>query len=366
MKVTAELVFSSDSLGYQEVLDDFPRAKRIYILTYSISPSGADLLNRLRALDEGTIVNIVSNTPGRWPRYWSSTPRDTASKNIKSYMSELNPRSFRPLVRTFFNFRNHAKLIATENIAYVGSANFSDESKKNYEAGFLVCGEAEVAQLIEQVFDPVRSSATEFIPDDEDGLRVPLAYARDHLEAAIVAFEECFGLDDRFSGDDEQRTFAPQGGSPGTEDLEEAHDVLLALLEEGAVSPGAASLLRAHLDDNTIRALIASCGKETALGKLLRFRASEHMQSTVEKATWACDEHLAGVQEAAAQDAYEELNKRFHAAGKEAVGTYFRGMTELIARVEAAASKLTDVLKNSKEIDNTTLPAQPDPHNSAK
>lgn len=37
----------------------------------------------------------------------------------------------------FFNFENHGKLILTNNIVYWNSANFSDESVRNYECGTL-------------------------------------------------------------------------------------------------------------------------------------------------------------------------------------------------------------------------------------
>ena len=38
----------------------------------------------------------------------------------------------------FFNFSNHAKIVGTENIVYIGSANFSNESKNNIESGIII------------------------------------------------------------------------------------------------------------------------------------------------------------------------------------------------------------------------------------
>ena len=52
-------------------------------------------------------------------------------------MTKLKPEDIGGKVSVFFNFDNHGKIIMTNNVAYIGSSNFSEESKKNIEFGFI-------------------------------------------------------------------------------------------------------------------------------------------------------------------------------------------------------------------------------------
>lgn len=55
----------------------------------------------------------------------------------------------------FFDFSNHAKIIMTDNVAYIGSANYSDESKANYESGVL-CRDRDFIRYLKQDVFPDR------------------------------------------------------------------------------------------------------------------------------------------------------------------------------------------------------------------
>lgn len=58
-----------------------------------------------------------------YPFYWTSSERGTYHSAGFS---------------AFFNLHNHAKIIVTENIVYIGSANFSNESAKSIETGVII------------------------------------------------------------------------------------------------------------------------------------------------------------------------------------------------------------------------------------
>lgn len=62
----------------------------------------------------------------------------TASSNIEIYISILNPDNFPGQFTPYFNFHNHAKLIGTENIVYIGSANYSNESADSIDTGVMI------------------------------------------------------------------------------------------------------------------------------------------------------------------------------------------------------------------------------------
>lgn len=136
-----KFVYCPGGFNYQEVLDDFKRAKKVRIITYNISGTGNTdpLLEQIKKLGEDVDVQIITNIPSRFETYYSSAAgeamRSRAKHNIEVYLKKLNPESFPTAFSISFNFFNHAKIIGTENIVYIGSANFSNESKQNIETG---------------------------------------------------------------------------------------------------------------------------------------------------------------------------------------------------------------------------------------
>ncbi|MGL5901674.1 MAG: phospholipase D-like domain-containing protein, partial [Cetobacterium sp.] len=140
IKVTDEneIIMGRGKYGYQKVLDDFDEAKKILIITYNISLNiEQKLINYLKKAKPECEVTIVTNVPGRFERYYNERARETARGKIEKYTRILNPDNYEFKVSIYYNTLNHAKFISTENIAYMGSQNFSDESKNNYESGIL-------------------------------------------------------------------------------------------------------------------------------------------------------------------------------------------------------------------------------------
>ncbi len=149
----AVLNLSKDSFGYQEVLDDFENARKVNIVTFNISKNESDLIVKLHELDEDVSVNIITNIPSRFETYvipkfktWK-TPAQRALENIEYYCETLDSVNFDCDVTLYFNFENHSKIISTDNVAYIGSANFSDESQNNFEAGIIIKNKADVERI---------------------------------------------------------------------------------------------------------------------------------------------------------------------------------------------------------------------------
>jgi hypothetical protein len=355
VQLKAEVVLSSGNHGFQAVVDDMANAERIYVLTFNISEKGSDLLHVLNNAGDDTEITIVTNIPKRFTRYFGSAPKTKARSTIRTYMKRLNPKIYEASVRTYFHFDNHAKLVATENIAYVGSANFSDESSGNYEAGFLVRGRTEVAAIINAVFEPVRSTATEFIPDDEAGIKVPLNYARDRIEAATQALEEHFVAypEHDFARPAEPQVVGPQGGTPGTGGLDEAYYALMELLEPGQFSLGAEHLLRGRLDQNKLEEFGTTWGDRTPLGDLLRFDFDDYMHQFIEDDRDAFDENLAAVQDEAQYAAQDKLDELFDRVGSDGCKALLQGLNDLSGALDGAESDLDKQLEARQEIDNT-------------
>ncbi|WP_066309241.1 phospholipase D-like domain-containing protein [Bacillus sp. FJAT-29814] len=149
----AVINLSKDSFGYQEVLDDFENTRTVNIVTFNISKNDSDLIEKLYEIDEKVSVNIITNIPSRFetyviPKYktWK-TPAQRALENIEYYCDTLDSVNFDCDVTLYFNFENHSKIITTDNVAYIGSANFSDESQNNFEAGIIIKNKADVDRI---------------------------------------------------------------------------------------------------------------------------------------------------------------------------------------------------------------------------
>ena len=167
-----KFVYCPGGFNYQEVLDDFKRAKKVRIITYNISGTGNmdPLLEQIKKLGEDVDVQIITNIPSRFETYYSSATgeamRSRAKHNIEVYLKKLNPESFTTAFSISFNFFNHAKIIGTENIVYIGSANFSNESKQNIETGVIIEDSAFIARLYDEFFEDIKNNSTPFFDDD--------------------------------------------------------------------------------------------------------------------------------------------------------------------------------------------------------
>lgn len=171
-------VSSKDCLGYQKVLDDFNNSKIIKIVTFNISKNNNDdkLFNLLLELEDSVDVQIITNTPSKLEWYATSKTgeylRRTASTTIDTYLKKLNPTDFDASITPFFNFNNHSKIIGTENIVYIGSANFSNESAKNYETGIIIEDKDFIKKLYESFFDNLKSKSIPYFTDEFNQLRL--------------------------------------------------------------------------------------------------------------------------------------------------------------------------------------------------
>lgn len=169
---SGEVVVGKDFLNYQEVLDDFCNAKYVRILTYNISKNGYrnELMDALKSLTPDVDVKIISNIPSRMPSYYNCAAGESMKKryrqNFTAYLERLNPENFKSNPEVSFNFSNHAKIIATDNILYIGSANYSDESQDNIESGTLIRDKSAIKRIFDEVFPAIMDESTPYFEDD--------------------------------------------------------------------------------------------------------------------------------------------------------------------------------------------------------
>jgi hypothetical protein len=136
----SKLVLTKDKSNYQTVLDDFSTTNNLKVATYSLS---YDLFN---GLDPNCDIELVTGIP--------------AINKIDEYIGILNRlHSTFTNVKTFINFDNHSKIIITDNKAYVGSANFSNGSRNNYECGIII--ENDLGK-VEEIFNDLTKDAIDY------------------------------------------------------------------------------------------------------------------------------------------------------------------------------------------------------------
>lgn len=178
----AKFVISKEELAYKEVIDDFKKASRIHILTYNISKYKSDLLKELKECGEDTEICIISNIPGRWEKYYGDKKK--ASENISIYKSKLSPKKISKKAEVYFCFSNHAKIIMTNNIAYIGSSNFSEESANNFESGFISKDTELIEFLEDDIFPWIIDNSRKYKTDEE------ILFLESAMRESIKMFKE--------------------------------------------------------------------------------------------------------------------------------------------------------------------------------
>lgn len=162
----AKFIYSKDELGYQEVLDDFKNAEEIIIVTFNISEKQSLLIQKLAETSSDTEISIFTNIPSRWDTYYGDSYKNAARRKINIYMTKLKPDSIGQKISVFFNFENHGKIIMTNNLAYVGSANYSEESKNNIEFGIISRDIDFIIFLKEEITKELEKSSTPYFEYD--------------------------------------------------------------------------------------------------------------------------------------------------------------------------------------------------------
>ena len=159
---SAKFVYSKNELGYQDIIDNMPDAKEITIITYNISEKQSHLIKCIQSAPHNCEINIITNIPSRWDKYYGSNFRENARKKINLYMTKLAPEKLGKAASVFFDFSNHGKIIMTDSIAYIGSENYSEESANNTEFGFISREKDFIEFIKEELLHEVKKEAVPY------------------------------------------------------------------------------------------------------------------------------------------------------------------------------------------------------------
>lgn len=178
MGISGQFVLSKDEFGAHEVVDSLAAAEWAMVVTYNVSTNDSALLDRLKECDAP--VRLITMIPNRFENYTSSYARQRGSQAIDRYLAAVKPERFGPLARVFFCFASHAKIIMTNTVGYVGSANYSEESARNWEAGVIVRDRTTLAAIAEMV-GAIEAESVEYYGTKMQRVVQPLLAARQLL-----------------------------------------------------------------------------------------------------------------------------------------------------------------------------------------
>lgn len=202
LTANTKFVYSKNELGYQEVLDNFEKASEITIITYNISEKKNALVDALRKVGEHCIINVITNIPSRWETYYGDTFRNKARKKINLYLSKLSSDSLGINSKVFFDFSNHGKIVMTDCIVYVGSANYSEESANNTEFGFISRDKDFIDYINSEVLPDVQASAIPYYEYDYTALLLEASVALSAVyNIKNELYEEVYRLHDDVDGE---------------------------------------------------------------------------------------------------------------------------------------------------------------------
>lgn len=297
-----KLILSYEECGYQEVLDSFDAANMVRIVTYNISANDDTLLKMIEGLSTGVDVRIITNIPNRFANYFNTKVQDRAKRTITSYMDRLSPENYSTDFAAFFNFENHSKIIMTDTIAYIGSANFSSESSKNFECGVLIKDRQIIDQIEREFFCSIQENSIGFRGTEIARLYIRACDILSRLEliTTTIRWSMYTEMDLPFSGV-QYKAYSPELSIIDLIDLESAiedFEQLLADLDEHEKYSSFAQMINEELLSST-QALIKM---DTPIYLLANFDEQKYAEDYMEEhGAWADEEHLDGCANQASQ-----------------------------------------------------------------
>ena len=352
-------------LNYKEVLEDFPRAKIIRILTYNISKNQKNdaLMEALKKTEAD--IQLITNVPSRMEVYYNSDAgmrmRSTARKNIQAYISKLNPENFSNSFSPYFNVHNHAKLIGTENIVYIGSANYSNESADNIETGVVIRDKEFIKKLYAEFFDEIKDASLSYFDENFSAFRLFILsiyakfkhhhhklltdlytdYERTELVVSDSIFIEADDLDSMFCDLDELESIFGEADDTYDDENDAYNDALEQLKKAFS-----------RLDIEWLKEMVS---EGSSLYKLVTYDSQDIINSTLdEHAMEAYDEHLDFYVDMALDQA-AEVYSSLHDDFQEESSDFLSEIERVISALEEAI-RFTDSWKEMRinpEIDNT-------------
>jgi hypothetical protein len=338
------IFLSKGSCAFQEVLERFPFSSALTIVTFNISTSDSWLWEAIGKLPATAVVRIFFNTRKRFDSSRKEQAKIEARKQITAYTSRLDPIRFPANTTVWFCEDNHAKIIMTDDMAYVGSANFSAESNRNWECGVIIRDPSVITELAEAV-SALETDSVRFFGSAIKDLLMPLNAVLESLRISGAAlsseYELGMGAHDLLSWDLSEDAL---------DDLVECMEVIRQVVgkcDESTSDDGQPlGWVRSTIQMRIVETIQELAAGSDSLHSLARFNPDRHVSSVIEEDGGPNIDILA---EAGVGDAVERRRELVSLAQEDSQHL-LKLMRELYAQVRRVISRTATT---SPLIDNT-------------
>lgn len=194
-----EVILEKGENNFDSLINDFENSEYINIVSFNLSATKNDLLEKLKEIETAEKIVVIVNIPKRYDSYFKKSYKIAANKVIETYLNKLNPATFKSPVEIYFNFENHSKIYTTSNLAYVGSKNFSDESSNNWEAGFITKNKDVIKKINEDLVEELKRNSIRYygnqIEEIKDDFNINIANIETEIKNLINTID--YGDDPR-------------------------------------------------------------------------------------------------------------------------------------------------------------------------
>lgn len=132
-----KIVLNKDKSNFYNVIQSFKTSKKLLVSTYSVD------FSLFKDINPDTQLEVVINIPSL-DKLWYIDALKKLHKEFKN-------------ISTYISLDNHSKIIITDTVAYVGSANFSKSSYDSFECGLRV--DISNAPKIHKLFEELKKDA---------------------------------------------------------------------------------------------------------------------------------------------------------------------------------------------------------------
>ncbi|KAF6583122.1 phospholipase D-like domain-containing protein [Paenibacillus sp. EKM211P] len=347
-----DIVTSKGEFNFQEVLDDFPNAESIFVTTYNISAHRSQLIRALERATKHADVRIVTNIPDRYEQYYSQKPRDRATQSIERITQRLDPTNFENLATTF-HLSNHSKVVMTENIAYIGSANFSDESGRSRETGFIVRGTDLVSKISENLVPILIEEGIPYFGSMLDDKKILLSFLLSRLEGAALIMRDGLFTFVGYPYEDKEvyNMHDPWLNNKTLDDLlAELEQIEIELEKEFSTVSGLEHVVDL-IDIESINLIRELCDYDTPIFELAEFNAVEYASDLLSEQMVHNEDMNDASQEAA--DSANEKQHDLAVAAEASVEELYRLIGSIKNSFQTAVTELNRLETQQSTINNT-------------
>ncbi|PQO28915.1 phospholipase D-like domain-containing protein [Blastopirellula marina] len=309
------------------------------------------MLDAVHSASKHSDVRIITNLPKRWNKYWGNEQKKSFQDQLNDYQRML---SNVPGIEAFFNVSNHMKIVMTNEIAYLGSSNFSPESGNNYECGVLISLPDVIAGIRNHIVDYLSEYSAPLDLTEIGKAKLEVQALRNRLKELTMALFE--GFYETVEGSGKIRVFRRADADVSQQELESYVDWLddVENFRSEYLDHPQLSHIAEMIDDGWTENIWNIVGSEdSAIYRLTTFSLDDSVTQHWQKYAFeGYDEKVDYYMELANDDALEELNELADEAKNE-LKTFGSIVTKILEQTKVILNELQKLEITKWGVDNT-------------